>query len=1528
MQKMNNTTMTGVTQEFGMRDFTKSILNYFAAFSETRFRFNKRLPYEWADDATTLDLSVFPEFEREILSAVANSKPFEFNVGKGQYTVSLDSVDVRKSLLDLVCTELNSDSLEDLILKMKEHLLEELPEDEQEGIGQRALDEGIRQYNLSFRHAVTQRLTELQNAKIEVLRSEYGFVAVPSSTFNPQREVQRLYDDLTNKARNCTDVDGYVNDVTSYLSEQQFDYTIFDLHLNLRRFLQFIGTQTTHIFFHQISTDDTPNYPLFSVEVSGLDKTDSIKIQTVRDVVMINTPAVNSFEFDTVLTTPRACLFEESDSLLSGVERFIQAKFKINDSFILTSHYRPLVGKNLPDVHYRIGIQAVKDENRRILDYSELMTTLDSGGGRKFADMVSRYVGSNVENTSSEVDRKYRESYPHGTSERLVPRHLSIPLQLNDIQRRILTAVENPKNEIIVVDGPPGTGKSYTITALVYLANQLGKSVLVTSHKRQALDVIDQALTEQFKQLHPQAKPSVLRLQKGRGTVGINGIQNTLSSQAVNAARRRAEELRKDAVESDRERTREAVANEYSDFWQQTDTYEERLHLLHEWSIALETLLKDNASNSMSDPRPFPEDSVVKPDSIRHLIDAVTSDGPSLSLESLIALFGVKDQIPDIQKKCNTLNQLNEEIPINFRENITSVSEETAKFHEISLRLTKWTESKSTPRMCDANKLEISDPSDPLCGILITYDDAKTAQSIINQLEDEQSKMLSGILRRKKITALQQKLEKLHPQLANPLTEHDIASITEAIKQRLDNADSIKKNFSFLTNDYVMFGFREYPPEKLQKDLATLASLEFSEVIDTVAAITETPATETTFAELSAASEHMLSLDQYITLSTEVETFATHVNIAVDDLPRLYTTLKDINSALSAIQHEDITALTVLFDCCEDLLNALGIKISDLGTLFRFAKDEERCECLLKFIDLHGQLSSQSTATTPDKKKIDDFFLKTQKLQQRVADDRFANLLHNMGDVARLQTSIEAGRRISIAESSVLFKNLSCIIAEPALISQHFPMEPDMIDLLIIDEASQVSIAESISLMLRAKQTIVFGDELQYGAVGAVNVSRKYSEHYFKDILSSYSKTQNVTIADEESERLAREVSTEPNEEDQESCALIPVTPGTIEWLKTFSVRTSTLTFAKALQNYSASLNTHFRSFPEIISYSNDVFYRPSQIELITNRIRTKPISEVLRFLPVTTKGMSGRNINLDEIEAIQRDIERLIADGYKGTIGVICSFDKQSIRMEEMFRKEMTIHPDLVRNHKFKIWFVGDVQGEERDLFYYSFVQDKQYDNADLRTIYPTIGGTADNIRRLKMQRLNVGFSRAKDIMVFVHSMDIGDYSDTRLGDALRHYEKILSAAHDHYIADEAIFDSPAEKRLYSLIVQTPFFKDNNENVRLIAQFEIGQYIRQEYRRYIPNYRVDFLLTKTDGGKEKSLVIEYDGLEFHTKNPDIVTAQNFDQEYLEYDKERQIELESYGYSFLRINKFSLLPTNDQPTSVAVLDKLLRERMD
>ena len=176
---------------------------------------------------------------------------------------------------------------------------------------------------------------------------------------------------------------------------------------------------------------------------------------------------------------------------------------------------------------------------------------------------------------------------------------------------------------------------------------------------------------------------------------------------------------------------------------------------------------------------------------------------------------------------------------------------------------------------------------------------------------------------------------------------------------------------------------------------------------------------------------------------------------------------------------------------------------------------------------------------------------------------------------------------------------------------------------------------------------------------------------------------------------------------------------------------------------------------------------------------------------------------------------------------------------------------------------------------------------------------------------------------MVFVHSMPLTDYSDTRLGDALKHYSNIRAATHDVYVTDETVFGSPAERALYGLITQTRFFQAHLGQCRLIAQFEIGKYIRQEYHRYIPAYRVDFLMTLGGNGKEKSLIIEYDGLEFHTRNPDVVTAHNFDQEYLEYDVQRQLELESFGYTFLRINKFSLLPRREGERPADVLSGML-----
>ncbi|MBU2598637.1 MAG: hypothetical protein KKC53_05665, partial [Actinobacteria bacterium] len=589
---------------------------------------------------------------------------------------------------------------------------------------------------------------------------------------------------------------------------------------------------------------------------------------------------------------------------------------------------------------------------------------------------------------------------------------------------------------------------------------------------------------------------------------------------------------------------------------------------------------------------------------------------------------------------------------------------------------------------------------------------------------------------------------------------------------------------------------------------------------------------------------------------------------------------------------------------------------------------QEKSSQILKYIQLFIELNQKTISNLPDRGNINEYFQASQKQLENINDKRIKNLNHYTNEKQRIIVSMKAGKRLTVKEAKILLENIPCIIAEPDLISRYFPMEENSIDLLVIDEASQVSIAESISLLLRAKQVVVFGDEYQYGAVSAINVNKKYSDQYFKEILDAYARDYQAAFDEKEKEKIASDISEDIDPEEQEVGEIYKPEEGTKEWLKTFSVRTSTLNFAKALKNYNTSLDVHFRSFPEIIEYSNEIFYAPSQIQLIINRIRTKPINEVLRFMKIDTKGNSGNNVNLDEIEAIKDDIQKLIANGFKGSIGIITSFREQRDRMEEILRKELSNYHRLSKKHHLAIWFIGDVQGEERDVIYYSLVEDKKNGNADLRTIFPVIGGQADDIHKLKMQRLNVGFSRAKDTIVIVHSMPLEDYSNTRLGDALKIYHEIKERAIDNYIADESIFGSEAEKDLYRLITQTDFYKANRDKIRIIAQFPIGEYIQRDFNRYIPKYRVDFLMILSNKGKEKTLILEYDGVEYHTKNPSLVNKHNFSQEYLDYDIQRQLELEDYGYSFLRINKFTLLPQEKEQTKIDVLNGLLTERLN
>ena len=1429
-----------------MSNLPKQILNYFATFTETRFNFRRLINYKWTNNELTLDLSFFPEFQLLLLGKIKHGDLSPITIKHSEYTIYISKESFLVEIEALLKRKFNKDYLEKCINDEYAQISQDktsiagesgetaLAEENQEGLDllarQKVLaqKEGIRTYNLAFRRQFEETLNNLQDKIIEQKKIELGIEYAPSAIFGVRNYVTQQFEQLKIISNNFTGSEDYITAVSKFFAESIDDIVIYDLYYNFQKYSEFAKLGTLFVFFHMLARGNEA-YPLYFIEVEYRASTSEVTLSFPRDLMLLNTPAVNYFKFDSVLTVPRASSITTTKGHLGAIETFIQAQYGFQSPFIMEPSFACITNanENYPQIKNRIGLQIVTNEDKKLLDYSELMTKMELGESSKFSDFIDQYVKGTVPNHQEEVDKVFLEKYSRKSPERYVS---NSPIPVNNSQKRILLALANKKNNIIVVDGPPGTGKSHTIAALTYWANENNKSVVITSHKQEALDVIDRMLTDKYKSLHPQAKPSIVRMDKETGSA--NNLQNTLQAAVVGAANERALEYNKEATEIDEKKLATKLIDAIEKKLEQSGIYEKVLRKTVEFDYLERTMADDTNIASIISAIPAPEQKLDLEKVTAFLSFGALQKRLPTSLEEYAYLIDHKDKIPDFLEACEKLNQ----IPEADQHIETSLAEIPSDFPEL-------------------------------------LDNLKTHF-------------------------------KHNIKIAELTTKHNTTGLLKKI-------------------------FGKAPKEEALKSLlAQLASLKFASMVKEVARILNIEKENVTIDNLLSGEDRIrfaLSMRKHQALLASYRALPGNKDKGISDV---YETIRKYSEGNDLLNDEMYQALNSLFNHYGALLNHFEINATSLDKLTKLIGHDVQVKNAWQWIKLHYFLSANASDASISAEDIKTYYKLKQKDIEHLNDNRLKNLNNHLGEMARIKVSYEGGKRFTIEEAQVLLNSISCIIAEPSTISKHFPMEEGLIDVLIIDEASQVSIADSISLILRAKQVVIFGDEYQYGAVSATNVSSKYSASYFNKIITAYADDYSTTVSEEAKKELIKEVSKEVSADDQEIDILLKPHEGTILWLKTFNIRTSTLTFAKAIANYTTSLKEHFRSFPEIISYSNDYFYKEAQMELVVNRIRTKPIGEVLQFINVQTQGKAGPNTNLDEIEAITSDIQKRLDKGFKGTIGVIASFKEQQARMEQSLNEKFNM-AILKRDHKLAIWFVGDVQGEERDIVYYSFVEDKKLQNANLASIYPVLEGTADSIRSLKMQRLNVGFSRAKDTMIFVHSQPIEQFSNTRLGDAIKHYQLTLeiNKKNDFFVEDESVFGSPMEKKLYALLLGTKFVKDHRDHIKIIPQFDIGKYISAEYKVYIPKYRTDFLLTYAQGGKEETLILEYDGLEFHFKNPHEVNSLNFSQSYLDYDTSRQLELESYGYRFLRINKFNLRPQTKEQTETDVLNRLLEEKL-
>ena len=618
-----------------------------------------------------------------------------------------------------------------------------------------------------------------------------------------------------------------------------------------------------------------------------------------------------------------------------------------------------------------------------------------------------------------------------------------------------------------------------------------------------------------------------------------------------------------------------------------------------------------------------------------------------------------------------------------------------------------------------------------------------------------------------------------------------------------------------------------------------------------------------------------------------------HDKLAADQLDRLsgfaYRLLRDGDAATVGVADlsEVVERFVATFGSdAAELDAALQTQsFPTLDALFEFISKASRYALLWQ--DISARMAAlPKTDYVGTKARLER--LNTARMTAEI-DRRFIEFVDNKkATVKEIAGVIKGKQKFPEDEFHHLSDAFPVIIAGIREYAEYVPLKQRLFDLVVIDEASQVSVAQALPAVLRAKKVIVFGDAKQFSNVKSSQASNSINAGYLTDIEAYF--RANVSDATTKIQRL-----------------------------KHFDVKKSILEFFDLITNYQTMLRKHFRGYQELISFSSKHFYE-GQLQAI--KIRSKPIKDIIRF-EVLEPGPEGdtKNTNKAEANFILSELRSMIDQGVDMTVGVITPFREQVKLLNEMLYRD-AYGERFESGMRLKIMTFDTCQGEERDLIIFSMVATPARDV--LNYVFPvTLDDVAEKAEdALKVQRLNVGFSRAKEAFLFVLSKPVDQFKGS-IGRVLTHYKTILE---DRTRPDSSSVDpsSPMEVKVLDWLFKTPFCQRNEDKVEVVPQFPIGEYLKQLDPFYShPAYRCDFLVRYHNGQGTINVIVEYDGFAEHFVERQKIHNGNWDRYYRPEDIERQMVIESYGYKFLRLNRFNL---GTDP--VASLSKRLYELID
>ncbi|MBL7051668.1 MAG: AAA family ATPase, partial [Nanoarchaeota archaeon] len=345
------------------------------------------------------------------------------------------------------------------------------------------------------------------------------------------------------------------------------------------------------------------------------------------------------------------------------------------------------------------------------------------------------------------------------------------------------------------------------------------------------------------------------------------------------------------------------------------------------------------------------------------------------------------------------------------------------------------------------------------------------------------------------------------------------------------------------------------------------------------------------------------------------------------------------------------------------------------------------------------------------------------------------------------------------------------------------PLEKNIFDLLIIDEASQCDIASALPLFYRAKQVVIIGDPKQLKHISILKETqdkKMASENKIPELYLDYAYSKNSLY--DLGDRIIKNKNKLP-----------------------------------------LLLNQHYRSYKDIINFSNHFFYE-KKLKIKTND--SKLIHKDIHPRGIKWFNISGKTQNLfNKNEAIE--VIRILKTFKKSNL------KKVSFGIVTLFRAQMELIAKMVNNSKdlkdmdITIGTTHRFQGDEKDIIIFSLAISEGIKQKTLNWINST------------SQLLNVAITRARSVLIIV-----GDKKKCfKIGGLL----KDLAEYKESHERLEINFDSPIEEELFNRLIE--------EKIEVSPQYEIKVKGKKPYR-------LDFALFIN----EKKFNIEVDGDKAHSQ--------------------------------------------------------------